>query len=583
MRRLLLLLLALTFLALTAVGRDAATEDQRLAALFKSFLEAEFKARPMEATRAGDHRYDHRLDDISVKARAAWVERWRKTKEALSAEIDAKKLTRAGQIDREIFLHDLDYRLWLAQTSKPFEEDPRSFNEYLSESVYYLFTQSTLPKLDNVRNAASRIDSIPRIVSAAKATLGNPPKVFAETAVRQNKGAIDFYKSGLFDLSGEDPKTSPLSAGARRAVAALEDYQVFLEKKLVPRAKGEWRLGKEKFAKKLELELNAGMDAATVLSDAETEFTRVRNEMYVVARQLWHKTQPGKALPADDKEGRRETITRVLGVLNNDHSKAEDLVKDAKTYSEKIKAFITAKDILKLPDPDRCRVIEMPEFQRGFSVAYLNAAPPLDPKASSYYAISPPPSHWDARRKESLLQEYNRHMLHLLTIHEAYPGHYVQLEYANRHPSLIRRVLSSGVFIEGWAVYTEQMMLDQGYGEGDLALRLNQLKFYLRAVANAILDHKMHCTEMTDEQAVAFMTAEAFQSEGEAVGKVVRAKLSSCQLSTYFVGRMAIYKLRQKVQREQGDKFSLGRFHEAVMSQGSVPVKYLTELVGKAK
>jgi uncharacterized protein (DUF885 family) len=581
MRRLMLLLLPLTFLALTAAGREPVTEDERLADHFKGFLEDEFKSRPMEATRQGDHRQDHRLDDISAKARASWVERWRKTKEALSTEIDPTKLTRAAQIDREIFLHDLDYRLWLAETSKPFEEDPRTYNEYLVQSVYLIFTQSTLPKAENVKNAASRIDSIPRVVSAAKATLGTVPKVFAETAVRQNKGAIDFYKAGLFELSGENPKTSSLSGGARRAVAALEDYQEFLEKKLLPRAKGDWRLGKEKFAKKLLLELNAGVDAATVLSDAKAEFARVHNDLYVVARQLWAKTQPGKALPPDDKAGRRETITRVLAVLNNDHGKAGDLVKDARTYSDKIKAFITAKDILKLPEPDRCRVIEMPEFQRGFSVAYLEPAPPLDPKATSYYAISPPPTHWDARRKESMLQEYNRYMIQILTIHEAYPGHYVQLEYANRHPSLIRRVLSSGVFCEGWAVYTEQMMLDQGYGDGDPALRLNQLKWYLRAVANAILDHKMHCTDMTDEQAVAFLTNEAFQEEGEAVGKVIRAKLSSCQLSTYFVGRMAIYKLRQKVQRERGEAFRLGRFHEAVMSHGSVPVKYLPELVGK--
>jgi uncharacterized protein (DUF885 family) len=349
---------------------------------------------------------------------------------------------------------------------------------------------------------------------------------------------------------------------------------------MLPKAKGEWRIGKARFDKKLRYELNAGIGAEDVLKDAEAEFTRVRNEMYVVARQLWAKTLLGKPLPADDKQGRRETITRVLGVLNNDHGKAEDLVKDARGYCEKLRTFVKAKDICKLPEPDRCRVIEMPEFQRGFSVAYLEPAPPLDPKGSSYYAISPPPSHWDARRKESLLQEYNSRMIQLLTIHEAYPGHYVQLEYANRHPSLIRRVLSSGVFIEGWAVYTEQMMLDQGYGDGDLALRLNQLKWYLRAVANAVLDNKMHCTEMTDEQAVAFLTEEAFQSEGEAVGKVIRAKLSSCQLSTYFVGRMAIYKLRQKVQREKGDAFELGRFHEAVMGQGSVPVKYLPELVG---
>src|SRR5581483_5941227 len=154
--------------------------------------------------------------------------------------------------------------------------------------------------------------------------------------------------------------------------------------------------------------------------------------------------------------------------------------------------------------------------------------------------------------------EYNSHMLQILTIHEGYPGHYVQLEYSNRHPSLIRRVLYSGVFAEGWAVYTEQMMLDQGYGKGDLALRLNQLKWYLRAVANAVLDYQMHCTKMTDEEALAFLTQRAYQSEGEALGKIVRAKQSSCQLSTYFVGRMAFYRLRQQVQRELGEKFELG-------------------------
>jgi len=178
------------------------------------------------------------------------------------------------------------------------------------------------------------------------------------------------------------------------------------------------------------------------------------------------------------------------------------------------------------------------------------------------------------------LQEYNRHMLQVLTIHEAYPGHYVQLEYANRHPSLIRKVYSSGVFAEGWAVYTEQMMLDQGYGEGDLALRLNQLKFYLRAVINAILDHSMHCRNMTDEQAQDLLMHRGFQSEGEALGKIQRAKLSSVQLSTYFVGRMAFYRLRQRVQRQQGNTFQLGKYHEDVLQHGSIPVKYLPELMG---
>jgi uncharacterized protein (DUF885 family) len=170
-------------------------------------------------------------------------------------------------------------------------------------------------------------------------------------------------------------------------------------------------------------------------------------------------------------------------------------------------------------------------------------------------------------------------MLQILTIHEGYPGHYVQLEYANRANSLIRRVLGSGVYIEGWAVYGEQTMLDQGYGDGDLRLRLMQLKFYLRAVVNAILDHQMHCAKMTDDEAMKLLVEGAFQSEGEARLKLVRAKQSSTQLSTYFVGRMAHYRLRQKLERELGGKFVLGRFHEAVLEQGSIPVKYLPELV----
>jgi len=178
-----------------------------------------------------------------------------------------------------------------------------------------------------------------------------------------------------------------------------------------------------------------------------------------------------------------------------------------------------------------------------------------------------------------MLEEYNRHMLQVLTIHEAYPGHYVQLEYANRNPSLIRQVLGSGVYIEGWAVYCEQMMLDQGYGDGDLALRLMQLKFQLRTMTNSILDHKMHCAGMTDAEALSLMVDEAYQSEGEARLKIIRAKQSSCQLSTYFVGRTAMCRLRTAIQTELGERFDLARYHEAVLDLGSVPVKYLPELV----
>jgi uncharacterized protein (DUF885 family) len=553
--------------------------DARLEAFFKDYLDEQFRQRPVEATRLGNHRFDHLLDDVSRPARDGWMAHDRKTLEELPKQVDYSKLTRRSQIDFDMFRHELLQSLWLAENMRPFERDARVYNDRISDSTFLLLTQSTLPKETNVANCIARMAQIPQVIVAAKESLRNPPRPVLETAIRQNRGAIAYYEKDIFQLAGETRQLEALKSAAAGVAALLKEYQVFLEKEVLPRSSPEWRLGKEKFARKLELELDAGLTADQVLADAETEFVRVESEMYVIARQLWSRYHPRLPLPPNDSEGRRSTIQKVLEALGDEHGKPEDLVADARSTVDRIKAFIRDHDILRLPDPDRCQVIEMPEFQRGNSVAYLNSAPPLDPEAASLYAISPPPADWDAQRVQSLLEEYNRHMLQILTIHEAYPGHYVQLEYSNRTRSLIRRVLQSGVFIEGWAVYTEQTMLDQGYGQGDLALRLSQLKFYLRAVANAILDHKMHCTAMTDQEALDFLTKNVFQSDGEARLKIIRAKQSSVQLSTYFVGRMAHYRLRQQVQRELGDKFDLGRFHEAVLDHGSVPVKFLPELV----
>jgi len=362
-------------------------------------------------------------------------------------------------------------------------------------------------------------------------------------------------------------------------VPLFEGYRRFLEKEVLPRSSDQWKLGPKLFAQKLEYELEADISAAEVLAEAEREFARVESEMAALSRTLWPTFFPGKAQLPDTSEGRRETTRRVIAEVSRDRGTVDTLVKDAKSGAEKLKAFIRKRGLLKLPEPDRCDILEMPEFQRGNSVAYLNNAPPLDFEARSVYAISPPPKDWDARRVESFLDEYNHRMMQILTLHEAYPGHYVQLEYANRNPSLVRRIFASGVYIEGWAVHMEQVMLDEGYGDGDLGLRLLQLKWYLRAVANAILDNNMHSGDWNETQALRFMVDKAFQSEGEALGKVVRSKQSPCQLSTYFVGRTAMHRLRQKVQTAQGDKFALLPYHQAVLEVGAVPVRFLPQLV----
>ena len=434
--------------------------NDALNSCFRDYLDATCRLEPMTATRLGDHRFDNKLEDLSAGARKLRLENNRAALADLGRKVDYEKLSRDGQIDYEILRHHLEGSIWLAENFHPFEDDPRVYGDYLTESIYLLLTQSSLPKAVNLKNALSRMTKIPDVVEIARSTIKNPPRVKVETAIRQTEGAIGFYEGDLFKRAGEEPGTTELAAKAKPIVAALKRHLKFLQNEVLARSNDEWRIGPDKFTKKLELELDAGLSAREVLDEAEQEATRVESEMVVIARQLWGTFFPDRPLPLDDPAGRRATIQQVLDAVANDHGAAETLVSDVRGTVAEIKNFITTRKILRLLEPDQCRIIEMPEFLRGNSVAYLNPAPPLDIRGTSEYAISPPPRDWSPQRAESYLREYNRAMLKILTIHEAYPGHYVQLEHSNRCPSLIRRVLSSGTFAEGWAVYTEQMMLD---------------------------------------------------------------------------------------------------------------------------
>lgn len=255
-----------------SVASVAQEADAKLNAFFKQYLDESFRLRPMEATGLGDHRFDHLLDDLSAKARAGWVEHDRKTLEELPRQIEFEKLSRPAKLDYQIFQHELTKSLWLAENTHRFEQDPRVYSGYISDSVFLLLIQSTLPKETNVANAIARMKQIPKVVAAARENLKNPPQVHTETAIRQNRGAIGFYEGELFELARPTPQTDALKAAAKPVVACLKEYQAFLEKDLLPRAGGDWRLGKEKFARKLELEFDAGLSAPQVLAMAESEF-----------------------------------------------------------------------------------------------------------------------------------------------------------------------------------------------------------------------------------------------------------------------------------------------------------------------
>ena len=375
----------------------AQAEGDKLEAFFKTWLDQRFELRPVEATQLGDHRFDSRLGDLTPAARAKWLEQTRHTLAELPDKVDYKKLSRAGQIDFEILQHYLKFQEWQMENLRPFEQDPRIYNDYISDSIYLLLTQSTLPLETNVANCIARMAQIPEVVAAARANLSRKPSGFrthTETAIRQNRGAIDFYEREMFVFAGKTRQATALKSAALPVVAVLKEYQQFLENDLLPKAKADWRLGTEKFARKLELELDAAISATELVADAEKEFARVEREMYVVARQLWSKYSAPKPLPPDDPEGRQATVQRVLEAIAKEHCRPSELTAEMKQRVTQLKKFITANDILRLPEPDHCKVVEMPEYRRGVSIAYCDSTGPLEKKQESVYAIAPTPSDW---------------------------------------------------------------------------------------------------------------------------------------------------------------------------------------------
>ncbi len=265
--------------------------------------------------------------------------------------MDYEQLSAAGKIDFEILQHELTRALWLAENTSPFEQDPRVYSGYISDSIFLLLTQSTLPKEKNIANAIARMAHIPKVVAAVRENLNNPSPVATDTAIRQNRGSIGFYEQEIFEIVGQTPQRDALQAAAAPVVACLKEYQEFLEKDVRPRANGDWRLGRDKFAKKLELELNAGLTADQVLAEAEAEFRRVERDMYVIARQLWSRYYAGQPLPPDDDSGRRDTVARVLHAVGQEHGPPETLTQDARATVARIQDFIRQRHILRLPDP----------------------------------------------------------------------------------------------------------------------------------------------------------------------------------------------------------------------------------------
>ena len=548
---------------------DADREFTRLA---QEYLDDRAERNPPGATGLGDHRCDGRLADPSEQARAderraldGFAARLEAIDDsALSAEHRVDAAMMAGSVARRVFeLDELREHTW-----NPLQANP-------GQAIYQLLARDFAPLPERLAALAGRLAQVPAVLAEARRQLGPMPRVHLETAIGQFAGTIALV-SGEVDQALKDAPSSEPQLGQVRTAAleALTEHRDWLSARLAEGAASDGfadpRIGPGRFARKLSLTLSTAADADAILARAQADLDRVSGEIAELAAQIAGSARPG-------------VVRQVLDQLAQDVPDDANILAFCRDALAAQTAFVTDHRLVSVYD-DPIELIVMPEIDRGVAVAYCDSPGPLEPlPLPTFIAVSPAPADWPPERVASFYREYNRHMVHNLMVHEAMPGHYLQLQHSRRFKgsdTAIRAALRSGSFTEGWAVYTEEVMAEHGYhGEGDpRAVRMQQLKMQLRTIINAILDARIHAHGMTEADAMALMTERGYQEEGEAAGKWRRALLTSAQLSTYYVGYSEISdlarELRAAVLGQSGQEI-----HDRMLAHGSPPVRLLRTLI----
>jgi uncharacterized protein (DUF885 family) len=537
---------------------------------------------PVEATTLGEHRYDDKLDDVSAAGRERRLALGRDLLASVNA-LDASQLSRAHQVDARLLASNLEYENWKLTDLEDWRWNPTVYTDIAGGSIYSLMSRDFAPLADRLRNVRARLEELPKFLAQVREALdpARVPKVHAETAAKQNGGVTSLIDELVVTQLGALPadEQAQFKAIITKARSAIAQHQIWLDRKLVPEAKGDFRLGAALYDRKLAFALDSTLSRQDIRARAESQLTATRAQMYEIARTVLAGREGSPPAPdAPDGDTQQRAIAAALEIAYADRPSRGDVFDvTRKTYDAAL-AFVRAKDFVTVYD-DPLDIIPMPEFQRGVALAYCDPPGPLDKGQKTFFAISPIPDDWNAQQVDSYLREYNARSINNLTIHEAMPGHYLQLMHSNRYDSPLRAALQSGTFIEGWAVYGERLMVEQGYLDADPLMHLIQLKWYLRTIANAILDQGVHVDGMTREDAMRLMTRDTFQEEREAAGKWTRAQLTSAQLPTYFVGVQEHLLLREEAKQRWGNRFTLKQYHDKVLSYGSPPGRYVRDLL----
>jgi uncharacterized protein (DUF885 family) len=552
--------------------------DLEFARLAVEYLDDRAERHPELATSLGDHRFDDRLADPSAAALAGErraLDGWAARLDALdpgglSAEHRVDAAMMADSVARRVFeIDELAEHTWNPLLANP------------GRAIYQLLARDFAPLPDRLASVAGRLAALPAVLAEARRQLGAMPRVHLETAIGQFDGTIALVGNQVDAALSAEPSCGRLLAEVRpAALEALAEHRAWLSSRLASAAPGpdgdrDPRIGPELFARKLSLTLSAAADADAILARAQADLDRVSEQIESLAASMAGAAGAGPSVV-------RQVLDRLAEDVPDDAT-ILGFCRDALTAQI---AFVTDRRLVSVYD-DPVEVIPMPEIDRGVAVAYCDSPGPLEPAPlPTFIAVSPTPAGWTPQRVASFYREYNRHMVHDLMVHEAMPGHYLQLQHSRRFAgsrTAIRAALRSGSFVEGWAVYAERIMAEQGYpGDGDLRasgpVRMQQLKMQLRTIINAILDARIHGHGMTEAEAMALMTERGHQEEGEAAGKWRRALLTSAQLSTYYVGYTEVSDLACDV-RAADPGLADREVHDRMLAHGSPPARLLRTLI----
>ncbi|WNG58960.1 DUF885 domain-containing protein [Archangium gephyra] len=569
----LLVLLSACATSRPAPQSDAATLSpgkQTLRRIVDAHFAEQFRRFPQAATSRGLHTYDDQLAGFTAEEQLAWAAFLKQELTTLPQQVDRSQLPPLDQADYDIFESNLKARILDIEEVRNWERNPNTYLSVASSSVHALINRDFAPLEQRMRSAVARMARLPEVFAAGKAALKNPPRLWTEIALQQANGTRSLLASTLPQAFAPVKDAALQESFAReqaRALAALEDYVRFLREDLLPRSNGDFAIGESIYRRKLSYEEGVTEDIDSLLAWGRAELKRTQDEFREVARRL-----DARKAPMD--------VYRELG---KEHPTPAELVPTTRATLETIRQFLVDHQIITIPSEVRAQVAETPSFNRALSFASMNTPGPFETTATeAYYYVTPPDPSWNAEQTEQHMSFYNRHALEIVSIHEAYPGHYVQFLWTNKKvDSRVRQLMGSGSFSEGWGLYTEQMMLEAGYGGSGVAadkLKLNQLALYLQRLARYMVGLSLHTRGMTYEQAVRFFEEEAYMTRINAEREARRGTSDPTYL-VYALGKKMILELREEAKARWGKDFTLQRFHDAVVSYGYPPVPVVRRLM----